>query len=694
MVLSQWLERGLGQIFAPDKNYKPEPDDVDTRSSFWNFVAPDPRFSSPSSVPDNDQRFKSQETTPLSASKLLQSPVSTTAATTKSSVVLPTSPLSITVDSLCQQCQSKLCLECRKKAAIATTPSTFHTPSSTSSVGSYAANASAAAIDPNLQARVLETAIVLAETLAGNSDIPKKQIDLVFRLAASSTEIKPKLQTKLRETLLQTPSLLTSARAAHQACDNGYTILMAAAHADHTVAANIILEVAQQTGNLTQVLQHVDLQGKTALHVAAAQGNVAMVELLSQYQNQTFGLHSPPPIDLVGRTPYASAMTSPVPEATRNRRRLSQTLFSPKDVSVLGSPAPAKARILLQPPLGKNNNNNNNIWIAKAEMPGRRCAMEDFTVTKIHPIPGSHHVDDHAGIVCVADGHGDHGKVAQFVAERLVDQMSQLVDDTTRTDWESSCTEICRSVDSELKSQAIPGGAVAVAAVITKNNIVVVNVGDCRCILISKHDNPDHENSSSSITATQLSTDHKPQLPSERTRVETAGLKIETESFFDEAVGKQLVLHKVVLSAGNRMACSRSFGDFEYKANGMLGHDEQAIIAIPEVKVHARCSNDLYLVTACDGVWDVMSNEDVANFVTTSISHLDNVTALTLPQIGDELMAECLRRGSEDNMSVVIVSLSSNTTSLTTDVDASDELGPAIKTLDFGPGTPELRPEK
>jgi hypothetical protein len=57
-------------------------------------------------------------------------------------------------------------------------------------------------------------------------------------------------------------------------------------------------------------------------------------------------------------------------------------------------------------------------------------------------------------------------------------------------------------------------------------------------------------------------------------------------------------------------------------------------------------------------------------------------------------MAECLRRGSEDNMSVVIVSLSSNTTSLTTDVDASDELGPAIKTLDFGPGTPELRPEK
>jgi serine/threonine protein phosphatase PrpC len=698
MVLSQWFERGLGQIFAPDKNYKPEPDDVDTRSSFWNFVAPDPRFASPSTVPDYEQHDIYQETTPLSPSKRLQSPVSSTAAPTMSSaaVALPSTPLSITVDSLCQQCQSKLCLECRKKAAITTIPSSFHTPTSiSSSTGTDANNSNAktsAAIDPNLQARVLEAATSLAETLIGNSDIPKKQTDLVFRLAASSTEIKPKLQTKLRETLLQTPSLLTSARAAHQACENGYTILMAAAYADHTAAAKIILEVAQQTGNLSQVLQHVDLQGKTALHIAAAQGNVAMVELLSQYQNQTFGLQSPAPVDLVGRTPYASAMTSPVPEATRNRRCLSQTLFSPKDISVLGSPAPAKARVL-QPSHG--NNNNNNIWIAKAEMPGRRCAMEDFTVTIIQRKQGSRPDDDHnVGIFCVADGHGDHGKVAQFVAQQLVDRLSQLIGHTTPTDWKSSCNEICRSVDSELKSRSIPGGAVAVAAVITKNNVVVVNVGDCRCILIAKHDNSNNQNTSSRITAKPLSTDHKPQLPKERERIETAGLKIELESFFDEATGKQMELHKVVLSPGNRMACSRSFGDFEYKANGMLGPDEQAIVAIPEVTVHARSSNDLYLVAACDGVWDVMSNEDVANFVTTSIAQSDKFTATTLPQIADELMAECLRRGSEDNMSVVIVALTDNTMMLTADIDAADEIGPAIKTLDFGPDTPELRPEK
>lgn len=39
------------------------------------------------------------------------------------------------------------------------------------------------------------------------------------------------------------------------------------------------------------------------------------------------------------------------------------------------------------------------------------------------------------------------------------------------------------------------------------------------------------------------------------------------------------------------------------------------VIGVPEVLVHERRETDEYLVLACDGVWDVMSNDDVASFV-------------------------------------------------------------------------------
>jgi protein phosphatase 1B len=119
------------------------------------------------------------------------------------------------------------------------------------------------------------------------------------------------------------------------------------------------------------------------------------------------------------------------------------------------------------------------------------------------------------------------------------------------------------------------------------------------------------------------------------------------------------------LSDGNRLATSRAFGDFEYKANQNLDAESQALVAVPEVFVFDRSMDDVALVLGCDGIWDVMSNEDVAMFVSDRLKMHCSLTtnsnanaAAMLPQIGDELLMECLKRGSDDNMSVVIVVLS------------------------------------
>lgn len=52
---------------------------------------------------------------------------------------------------------------------------------------------------------------------------------------------------------------------------------------------------------------------------------------------------------------------------------------------------------------------------------------------------------------------------------------------------------------------------------------------------------------------------------------------------------------------------SRAFGDFVLKDYG--------IIAIPDVSHHRLTSKDQFIVLATDGIWDVLSNNEVASIV-------------------------------------------------------------------------------
>jgi serine/threonine protein phosphatase PrpC len=174
-----------------------------------------------------------------------------------------------------------------------------------------------------------------------------------------------------------------------------------------------------------------------------------------------------------------------------------------------------------------------------------------------------------------------------------------------------------------------------------------------------------------------MSQDHKPNLELEQARIEKAGLSVVAESFMEDGV-KQTI-HKVQRSETDRMAVSRSFGDFEYKGNTELAADEQAVVATPEIQILTRDKErDMYLILACDGVWDVMSSQEVGDFVVSRIeAMIESQEEDILPTVGDELLNECLQRGSTDNMTTVIVALS----------QVAEALGsPSVleaKTLDF-----------
>jgi serine/threonine protein phosphatase PrpC len=123
-----------------------------------------------------------------------------------------------------------------------------------------------------------------------------------------------------------------------------------------------------------------------------------------------------------------------------------------------------------------------------------------------------------------------------------------------------------------------------VCTIITPSHIVCANVGDSRCVLGQK----------SKVVA--LTEDHKPSIIEEKNRIEKAVGFVR----FDRVNGE--------------LAMSRAIGDFRYKMNATLELHEHLVICLPDISIQERNKHeDETLILACDGVWDVISNEEVSN---------------------------------------------------------------------------------
>jgi serine/threonine protein phosphatase PrpC len=420
------------------------------------------------------------------------------------------------------------------------------------------------------------------------------------------------------------------------------------------------------------------------LHVAGEQGHLKMVNLLLSKCPPSVKLS--PPVDLVGRTPLAVALKSPEPSARKQKKDLSDALFSPGDVSIFGNPLPVEERLFVDEDLG--------LSFGIADMPGRRIDMEDAICQgQLLLANEKHH------LVAVFDGHADGGLVSKYLADNIIGALEakghEIADlknkISMRQAWESGCLDL----DARLREEGLSGGSTACMALISKQQIVVANVGDSRAIMVQTNrrvrttqldaseniashqqsqsnpscpeDTPRGINSESkeddlllttvacgtdcTTVVIPLSHDHKPDVELEKARAEAAGLAIFEETFVEN--GEPVTIHKISISEKNRVAFSRSFGDFDYKANASLPPEKQAVIAVPELRFHDRSpDNDRFLIVCCDGVFDVMTNEEVGQFVVDQAS-----LNKPLPVIGDNLVRTCFERGSGDNMSVIIVAL-------------------------------------
>ncbi|CEG37025.1 phosphomevalonate kinase [Plasmopara halstedii] len=157
----------------------------------------------------------------------------------------------------------------------------------------------------------------------------------------------------------------------------------------------------------------------------------------------------------------------------------------------------------------------------------------------------------------------------------------------------------------------------------------LVNVGDCRAVMCR------------SGRGIALTSDHKPDRIDEQKRIEKAGgfvSKIAGIPRVYSAAGAGLAIDR---ESSTYLAVSRAFGDRSLKIPTALVSCE------PEIKRVEVHPDDLFLILACDGVWDVLSAQDAVDI---TLPHFYDAKAAA-----NAVVKAAYKKGSTDNLTVTVI---------------------------------------
>ena len=250
---------------------------------------------------------------------------------------------------------------------------------------------------------------------------------------------------------------------------------------------------------------------------------------------------------------------------------------------------------------------SNKLLFSECSLKGYRPIMEDRHVIC--------ELSLNENFLCtILDGHGGY-EVSDYVSKNIVKTFENninWIEYKNSIDNQQSFSNLIKialeecfmEIDSNLINYQNIGSCITLV-IITPKLIYCANSGDSRTILIK-------ENS----IVIPLSEDHKPLNIEERKRIEDDN--------------GYIIYNRV----NGRLSVSRAFGDFWCKINNRI--DNKTIItAFPDVSIINRNEDDKFLVIGCDGLWDVMSNEKVSDFIN---SHYLNLNKYRLEYMNDMII--------------------------------------------------------
>ncbi|XP_010931503.1 probable protein phosphatase 2C 73 [Elaeis guineensis] len=184
------------------------------------------------------------------------------------------------------------------------------------------------------------------------------------------------------------------------------------------------------------------------------------------------------------------------------------------------------------------------------------------------------------------------------------DRFHNVSDDSQQclSSWKTIFVKAFEEMDRELSQQAsidcICSGTTAVSIVKQREHLIIANLGDSRAVLCTRDDG-------NRPVAVQLTVDLKPNVPSEAERIKNCKGRV-------FALEEEPDVHRLWLPNEDTpgLAMARAFGDFCLKDYGL--------ISTPQVSYRKLSEKDEFVVLATDGVWDVLSNEEVVKIVSSA----------------------------------------------------------------------------
>ncbi len=278
------------------------------------------------------------------------------------------------------------------------------------------------------------------------------------------------------------------------------------------------------------------------------------------------------------------------------------------------------------------------VQFASAE--GPRSAMEDEHIAATLRHPG---VVDAIGLVGVFDGHGG-SKASEFVKENIVAYLSREFQANAESASMQSNEQIYAScilalnnafikLDEAFSREIEPlfnapyaDGTTAIVGLIVHDKVIVANLGDSRAIVI-RNGQP-----------IPMSVDAEPTIARYGDQVRALGGVVEENRVLGIATPAAIGDHYIVP-----------------RENSIAGR--KCLINIPEITIFDYQSGDK-IVMACDGLWDALSSNMVAEVITQRPG-LDVVPA----EISDAVLLTrqaLMTPGQYDNVTVAIVDLSAS----------------------------------
>ena len=271
-----------------------------------------------------------------------------------------------------------------------------------------------------------------------------------------------------------------------------------------------------------------------------------------------------------------------------------------------------------------------------AERQGEREEMQDAALllddcTRDFLSCNCGHEIKRASFYGVFDGHGG-SRASLFAKENLFEYIKKHFpkDPVEKFDAElkKRLTKAFKETDDAFLTKAsreTPNwrdGSTASCVLALNDILYVANIGDSKTVLVRKG-----KDGASSILP--LTKDHSPTEYGERQRIQKAG------GFVRESRVQGV------------LEVSRAFGDARFK---------KYVTCVPDVTKSTLTDNDKYLIIACDGLWKGFQMQEAVNYIDAILNDttIENTDERYEKACGN-VASEAIRRGSSDNVTVVII---------------------------------------